>query len=56
MQVYLDNAATTKVDKDVLKEMMPYFDVKFGNASSTHSLGQEAKRALEDSRDVIANS
>lgn len=41
MQVYLDNAATTKIDKKVLKKMMPYYENKYGNASSIHFLGQE---------------
>ena len=54
--IYLDNAATTPVDAEVLKAMLPYFSEKFGNASSQHLIGQEAKRALEESRDVIANS
>ena len=56
MKVYLDNAATTKVDEKVRKAMQPYFSEKFGNASSKHSLGQEAKMALEESRNVIAKS
>jgi len=55
-KVYLDNAATTRVDDDVVKEMIPYFSEKFGNASSQHFIGQEAKRALEDAREVIAKS
>lgn len=55
-QIYLDNAATTKVDEEVLKTMLPYFNEKFGNASSTHFKGQEAKAALEKSRKIIANS
>ncbi len=54
--IYLDNAATTKVDDEVLKVMLPYFSEKFGNASSQHLVGQEAKRALEESRDIIAKS
>ena len=54
--IYLDNAATTRVDDDVLKTMLPYFTEKFGNASSTHFKGQEAKNALEDSRKIIAKS
>jgi len=54
--IYLDNAATTKVDKDVLKAMLPYFTEKYGNASSLHSEGQKAKKAMEDSRMVIAES
>jgi len=55
-KIYLDNAATTKVDESVVKEMLPYFTDKFGNASSQHLVGQEAKRALEESRDIIAHS
>jgi cysteine desulfurase len=54
--IYLDNAATTKVDERVLKAMEPYFSEKFGNASSKHFIGMEAKRALEDSRVVIARA
>jgi len=54
--IYLDNAATTKVDEDVLKAMLPYFSEKYGNASSVHFIGQEAKKALEDSRRTIAKS
>ncbi|MBT4135993.1 cysteine desulfurase [archaeon] len=54
--IYLDNAATTQVDEKVLKAMLPYFTEKYGNASSQHVMGQEAKRALEDSRSVIAKS
>ncbi len=55
-EIYLDNAATTKVDEKVLKEMLPYFTEKYGNASSTHSKGIEAKKALEKSRQTIARS
>jgi cysteine desulfurase len=54
--IYLDNAATTKVDDDVIKEMMPYFNENYGNASSSHIFGQASKRALEDSREYIAKS
>ena len=53
-EIYFDNAATTKVDEDVLKKMLPYFNEKYGNASSTHSKGIEAKQALEKSRRIIA--
>jgi cysteine desulfurase len=55
-QIYLDNAATTKVDGNVLDSMIPYFSEKYGNASSQHVIGQEAKRALEESRGIIAKS
>ena len=52
--IYLDYAATTPVDKEVLKEMLPYFSYKFGNASSVHSFGQEAIAAIDQSREKIA--
>lgn len=53
-QIYLDHAATTPVDKKVLKEMLPYFSEKFGNASSLHSFGQEAAEAVEKARMQVA--
>jgi len=52
-KIYLDNAATTPVDPEVMKAMMPYFSGVFGNASSLHSWGREAERALSDARKVI---
>ena len=55
-QIYLDNAATTRVDESVIKAMVPYLNDKYGNASSVHLMGQEAKRALEESRHIIAKS
>lgn len=54
-QIYLDNAATTHVDKEVLKEMTKYFSVKYGNPGSFHSKGLEAKEAVDDSRKKIAD-
>ncbi len=55
-QIYLDNAATTIVDEKVVKAMLPYFTEKYGNASSQHLIGQEAKRGLEENRHIIAKS
>lgn len=55
-RIYLDHAATTAVDREVVQAMMPYFTRAFGNASSLHSFGQEAKHALEDSRQAIADA
>jgi len=53
-KIYLDYAATTPADPQVLAAMEPYFFEKFGNASSLHAYGQEAKKALEDSRQALA--
>ncbi|MFZ2976035.1 MAG: cysteine desulfurase family protein [Candidatus Moraniibacteriota bacterium] len=53
-QIYLDHAATTPVDKKVLKEMMPYFSDKYGNSSSLHSFGQEASEVVEKARMQVA--
>lgn len=52
--IYLDHAATTPVRPEVLAAMQPYFSEAFGNASSIHRFGQEAKKALEDAREVVA--
>lgn len=56
MKVYLDNAATTKIDAKVLKSILPFYEEDYGNASSLHIKGSEAKSALEKSRKIIANS
>jgi len=53
-RIYLDNSATTKVDDRVAKTVYEYMTEKFGNASSAHSFGQEAKYALDNSREKIA--
>ena len=55
MNVYMDNAATTAVKKEVLDEMIPFFTEKYGNASSIYRLGRESKKALDQSRNKIAN-
>lgn len=52
--IYLDNAGTTRLDKEVLDRMMPYLLDEYGNASSLHSLGQKAKEVLEDARERVA--
>lgn len=54
MKIYLDNAATTKLDEDVLKKMMPYMTTIYGNASSLHFFGREAIKAVDESRAQIA--
>jgi cysteine desulfurase len=53
-QIYLDNSATTPVRKEVLTEMLPYFSKKYGNPSSFHSKGLEARNAVEDARKRVA--
>jgi len=54
MKVYLDNGATTAVDKEVLKAMIPYFTKEYGNASSLHYAGTDAQKALTDARKKFA--
>ncbi|MBU1726132.1 MAG: cysteine desulfurase NifS [Candidatus Omnitrophica bacterium] len=53
-RVYLDYAATAPTDPEVTKAMEPYLFEKFGNASSIHSFGQEAKKGIEDARQMLA--
>ena len=55
-KIYLDNAATTKVDENVLNAMEKIFSDKYGNASSIHLAGLEAREELENSREIIARS
>lgn len=54
-EIYLDNAATTPPDERVVEAMLPYMKTFYGNASSVHKPGREAKVLLEDARDVIAD-
>ena len=54
MHVYADNAATTKMSRTAIDVMVSYFDKTFGNPSSLHSVGQEAKEALETAREQVA--
>lgn len=52
--VYFDNSATTALDEEVLKRMMPYLTKQYGNASSIYKLGRESKKAIEESREKVA--
>lgn len=54
--IYLDNNATTPLHPEVLKAMLPCFNEKYGNASSIHFEGRQAKKALEESRGVIGDA
>ena len=54
MRIYADNAATTKMSKRAVEAMLPYMTEIYGNPSSLHTVGQEAKEALEDARARIA--
>lgn len=54
MEVYLDNASTTNVSKDVLEAMIPYFRDEFGNPSSLHELGIKNRKVVNKSRNSIA--
>lgn len=53
--VYFDNAATTKLDSDVLNDMMPYLTDNYGNASSIYKLGKTSRKAVEEAREKVAN-
>jgi hypothetical protein len=53
-RIYLDNSATTRVDEKVLEAMLPCFRENFGNASSVHIFGQEARAVVEDARRSVA--
>ncbi|NIT04278.1 aminotransferase class V-fold PLP-dependent enzyme, partial [Candidatus Saccharibacteria bacterium] len=55
-KVYLDYAATTPLDPRVLGAMMPYLEEKFGNPSSVHFWGQEAREAIEKARKQVAKA
>ncbi len=55
-RIYFDHNATTPVRPEVLEAMLPYFGERFGNASSVHTFGREARRALEDAREKVAKA
>ncbi len=54
-EIYLDNSATTSLDKDVLEAMLPYLTSAYGNADSLHYFGREAVKAVDFARDTIAD-
>ena len=51
---YFDHAATTYIKEEVLKEMIPYLSIEYGNPSSIYSIGRKAKRAIEQARQKVA--
>ena len=55
-EIYLDHAATTPLRAEALQAMLPYLQEAFGNPSSIHAVGQRARKALEDARDVVAKA
>ncbi|WP_334097771.1 cysteine desulfurase family protein, partial [Methanobacterium formicicum] len=52
---YMDHSATSPVNPEVLKEMLPYFTESFGNASTLYALGREARTAMEKAREQVAS-
>lgn len=54
-KIYLDYAATTPTDPQVVEAMKPYFTDIFGNASSIHAFGQQARKGMEDARQILAD-
>ncbi len=54
--IYLDHAGTTRVDENVLKEMLPYLSYNYGNASSLYSIGKISRNAIEKSRMQVASA
>ena len=53
-RVYIDYSATTPTHPEVVEVMLPYFNDAFGSPSSIHSYGQEAREAIEETRDKVA--
>ena len=53
-KIYMDHAATTPVAAEVMEAMEPYFSASYGNASSLHGHGQDARKAMTESRKTIA--
>ena len=55
-EIYFDNSATTRLDDEVLKEMMPYLKEEYGNSSSIYKLGRNNRKAIETAREKIAKA
>ncbi|MBV8984100.1 MAG: cysteine desulfurase [Acidimicrobiia bacterium] len=55
MTVYLDHAATTPMRPEAVEAMLPYFTGRFGNASGSHAVAREARKALDEARDIVAD-
>lgn len=53
---YFDHAATTALKEEVLKEMLPFFSIEYGNPSSIYSIGRQSKKAIEKARDRVAKA
>ena len=51
---YFDNAATTRVKKEIIEEMLPYYSEKYGNPSSLYSIGRISRKAIEEARKKVA--
>ncbi|MDQ3239601.1 MAG: aminotransferase class V-fold PLP-dependent enzyme, partial [bacterium] len=52
--IYLDNAATTALEPDILEKMKPFLTTEYGNASSVHTIGRSARIAIERAREQVA--
>lgn len=55
-RIYLDYAAATPLDKQVLEDMLPYLTAQYGNPSSLHYFGQQARAAVQRSREIVAKA
>ena len=53
-RIYLDHAATTPLDNEILEKMLPYLTQTFGNADSPHAHGRKAMGAVDNARDTLA--
>ena len=53
--IYLDHAATTGIRPEVLEAMLPYYSERYGNPSSIYALGQEARKAVDEAREGVAD-